>query len=206
MEPLPSLDWIRSSSNAQPDSPLAVILGSLLEPSTVLIQTLVPQLHDKLQNYPSSLNTYAQLIDLAINQVRTWDKDLQAQFILGHPRIGETKNLSTFSANEQGAAHPTATPTPPAVLARLAHLNAYYERCYPQLVYIIFVDGRSRAQIVRVLEDHLGLEPSLSIDNPPLEAATIVEVGSQKWLNELERAVTDIGLIAKSRLRSLGAE
>ncbi|KAJ3863534.1 Oxo-4-hydroxy-4-carboxy-5-ureidoimidazoline decarboxylase [Lentinula novae-zelandiae] len=203
MEPLPSLERIRSSASAQP---LTDTLTSLLESSSVLFQTLVPQLHDKLQNLPLPLESYAQLIELAINQVRTWDNDLQAQFISGHPRIGETKNLSTFSAKEQGTTHPTSTPTPPKVLARLAHLNAYYERRYPKLVYIIFVNGRSRAEIVRVLEDHLGLEHSLSIDGPSLDAAVPVEIGSQTWLGELDRAVIDVGLIAKSRLRSLGVD
>ncbi|KAJ3745354.1 Oxo-4-hydroxy-4-carboxy-5-ureidoimidazoline decarboxylase [Lentinula detonsa] len=203
---LPSLEAIRSSSSSE--SPLAFTLASLLEPSSVLLQTLVPQLYAKLQNSSSLVKSYTQLIDLAIEQVRTWDQNLQAQFISGHPRIGETKNLSRFSAKEQGAnhRHPTATPTPPDILARLAHLNAYYERRYPKLVYIVFVNGRSREEIVLVLEDHLGLEHSLSMDEPPLDAAVPVEIESQKWLDELERAVEAVGLIAKSRLVASGVE
>ncbi|KAE9398567.1 hypothetical protein BT96DRAFT_920769 [Gymnopus androsaceus JB14] len=201
MAPLPSLESIAST---ELDSPLALTLGSLLEPSPVLTSILVPQLQQKLHN-SSPLQSYAQLIDLAIAKVQTWDTDLQAQFISGHPRIGETKNLSTFSANEQGAGNPVA-PTPPEVLARLAHLNAYYERRYPKLVYIIFVNGRSRAEVVRVLEDHLGLEHSLSKDYPSLDSAVPVDIGSKEWLDELERAVLDVGLIAKSRLKSLGVE
>ncbi|KAJ3967789.1 Oxo-4-hydroxy-4-carboxy-5-ureidoimidazoline decarboxylase [Lentinula raphanica] len=200
MEPLPSLEVIKLD-----EAPLAFTLATLFEPSSVLSQKLVPQLHEKLKSSPSPPTSYGELIDLAIDQVRTWNVDLQAKFISGHPRIGETKNLSMLSAKEQGANsdRPNVQPTPPKVLARLAHLNAYYERCYPKLVYIVFVNGRSRAEIVGVLEDHLGLAHSLSIDEPALETADPVHVGSQKWLDELERAVRDVGLIAKSRLRAL---
>ncbi|KAF9069748.1 Oxo-4-hydroxy-4-carboxy-5-ureidoimidazoline decarboxylase [Rhodocollybia butyracea] len=203
---LPPITAITFATDSQPDSPLTDTLRSLLEPSQVLTSTLVPQIHQKLQSSSLLLSSYAQLIDMAISQVRSWDTDLQAQFISGHPRIGETKNLSSFSAKEQGASSLTTALTSPDVLERLAYLNAYYERRYPKLVYIIFVNGRSRVEIVRVLEDHLGLEHSLSTEEPPLNTVIPVEIGSKEWLEELERAVIDVGLIAKSRLKALSVE
>jgi len=42
-------------------------------------------------------------------------------------------------------------------------LNAFYEETYPNLRYITFVNGRSRAEIVPELEVHLSLSLSLSL-------------------------------------------
>ena len=80
---------------------------------------------------------------VASNVISGWDDDLKTQFIAGHPRIGEVNGLSQLSAQEQAA-----KATPPEVLARLAHLNTCYENHYPGLIYITFVNGRSRAQIM----------------------------------------------------------
>ncbi|KAH7335233.1 Oxo-4-hydroxy-4-carboxy-5-ureidoimidazoline decarboxylase, partial [Rhizoctonia solani] len=108
----------------------------------------------------------------------------QAQFIAGHPRIGEVSNLSALSAAEQ-AKHAT----PPEVLERLKGLNEAYEKRYPGLVYITFVNGRTRAEIVPEMEEAIAGDP--------------VEVGGEEWTKELRRALMDVGKIAKSRLSKL---
>jgi len=97
-------------------------------------------------------------------------------------------------------------PTPPEVLARLAHLNACYEAKYPGLRYIIFVNGRSRQEVAREMETLLELEHSLSPDEPVVTSIVPVEVGNDEWKNELDRAVHDIECIAKSRLKNLGVQ
>jgi 2-oxo-4-hydroxy-4-carboxy--5-ureidoimidazoline (OHCU) decarboxylase len=178
------------------ESNLASVLSVLLEPSDILYSTLVPGLVSSGQRFTS----YADLIDAAIAEVTSWDVPLQAQFIAAHPRIGETKNLSALSAKEQGAT-PTVVPTLPEVLARLAHLNACYERRYPGLRYITFVNGRSRAAIAVEMEDLLGLPNSLSADEPSLEEIRPIQPDADpSWGIELDRAVFDVGRIAKSRL------
>ncbi|KAJ7281910.1 Oxo-4-hydroxy-4-carboxy-5-ureidoimidazoline decarboxylase [Mycena rebaudengoi] len=179
-------------------SHLANVLSVLFEPSDILFSALVPQLAASTEKFTS----YTALIDAAIVQVASWDMALSAQFIEGHPRIGETKNLSAHSAKEQGATS-TVAPTPPEVLARLAHLNACYERRYSGLRYITFVNGRSRAAIAREMEDVLELPHSLSPDQPPVEEIKQIERGSRAWNSELERAVLDVGRIAKSRLSAI---
>jgi len=90
------------------------------------------------------------------------------------------------------------------VLARLAHLNACYERRYLGLRYITFVNGRSRGAIAEEMEDVLGVEHSLSPDQPDIGGIESVSVGGVEWKAELDRAVADVGQIAKSRLRALG--
>ena len=67
-----------------------------------------------------------------------------------HPRIGATGDLSARSAAEQRAGEATD----PEILAALAELNDAYEhrfgfRC------VVFVQGRSRADIVPVLRARL---------------------------------------------------
>jgi 2-oxo-4-hydroxy-4-carboxy--5-ureidoimidazoline (OHCU) decarboxylase len=180
------------------ESQLGHVLSVLLEPSPLIFDTLVPDLVNAGKRFAS----YTDLIDAAIAQVATWDLPLRAKFIEGHPRIGETKNLSALSAKEQGAT-PTVSPTPPEVLARLAHLNACYERRYPGLRYITFVNGRSRAAVALEMEDVLGLPHSLSPDQPPVGEVSPIETGTDAWRSELDRAVLDVGRIAQSRLGSI---
>jgi 2-oxo-4-hydroxy-4-carboxy--5-ureidoimidazoline (OHCU) decarboxylase len=186
----------QGSSNA-----LAVALEILFEHSPVLINTLQPQLRDMLNKSSLPLQSYTQLIDYAIAQIMSWDLSAQSQFISGHPRIGENKNLSKLSAKEQGSG---VIPTSPKVLARLSHLNACYEIRYPGLRYITFVNGRTRLAIAEEMEDMLGLPHSLSPDDPPFDTIYPIDISSEEWKRELNRAVVDIGLIAKSRLGALG--
>ncbi|KAF8202222.1 Oxo-4-hydroxy-4-carboxy-5-ureidoimidazoline decarboxylase [Pholiota molesta] len=199
MATLPSLAGIQSLPSS-PESPLAVALELLFEHSPVLINVLEPQIGVALKS-SAQLESYAELVDIALSEIAKWDIQAKAEFISGHPRIGESKNLSTLSANEQGAQ--AVKPTPPEVLARLAHLNACYEIKYPGLRYITFVNGRSRAIIAEEMEDKLNLAHSLAIDEPALESILPIEFASEDWRIELDRAICDIGRIAKSRLRTL---
>lgn len=194
MATLPTLAEIQQGSS----DALAVALELLFEHSPILINTLEPQLRANLP----VLESYTQLIDSALVQIARWDLSAQSQFISGHPRIGENKNLSKLSANEQGSG---IVPTSPEVLARLAHLNACYEVRYPELRYITFVNGRTRLAIAEEMEDALGIPHSLSPDDP-LDTISPVDISGEEWKRELDRAVFDIGRIAKSRLGALGVE
>lgn len=188
-------------------APLAKTLSLLFEKSPILFSKLVPQLATSLTHDPSSVTTYTDLIDKAIESISSWDDSHKAEFVKGHPRIGESHNLSKLSAKEQGTNNPNASAaTPPEVLARLAHLNACYEHVYPDLVYITFVNGRSRAAIAEEIEDVLGIEHSLDASEPPAVELVVVGKGETKWRSELNRAVVDVGRIAKSRLKGLGVE
>lgn len=203
MTALPSLSTINEDDDSS-SSPIAVTLSLLLEPSSVLLDRVVPEIR-KLLPYRAPFASYAELIDATFQVIPTLDVKEKAEFIAGHPRIGETKNLSNLSAKEQGTTQ-TTNSTPPEVLARLGHLNACYEKKYPCLRYITFVNGRSRAAIVEEMEDKLEFEHSLSPTYPSIESLDPVDVEGEDWLSELERAIVDVGKIAKSRLAGLGVE
>ena len=65
-----------------------------------------------------------------------------------HPRIGATAGLSARSAAEQGDA------ADPETLRALELLNAEYERTFG-FRCVVFVNGRSRAEIVPVVQARL---------------------------------------------------
>ncbi|THH02672.1 hypothetical protein EW026_g189 [Hermanssonia centrifuga] len=196
MSSLPLFSAVLASSS-DPGSPLAQALVILFEPSTTLYTHLLPQL---AQHLPSAnVAAYNDLIDASLHVISLWDDVLKAEFIAGHPRIGEMQNLSHLSSKEQAA-----VATPPEVLARLKYLNAYYEYRYPGLRYITFVNGRSRAMIKEEMEDVLGLPHSLDAREEARDMSTVM-VGGKEWRAELERAVQEVGRIAKSRLSTLGA-
>jgi len=185
-------------SSADQSAPLTNVLSILFEPSDVLLVHLVPQVKERLIS--DEVTTYCGLIDASLTVISEWDEELRTKFIAGHPRIGEVdQNLSKFSAQEQAA-----YTTPPEVLARLQHLNACYERRYPGLIYITFVNGRTRAAIKEEIEDKLGLSRSLSTNQPPLSSITGIPKDDKRWREELERAVQDVGKIAESRVRGMG--
>lgn len=174
-------------------------LSILFEPSDVLRDNVVPL----LVNPTPPPKTYTELIDLTEGQLKTLPPLLQATFIAGHPRIGEVKGLSALSAKEQAS-----VATPPAVLKRLAHLNTLYEKKFEGLVYVVFVNGRSRAEIIPLIEEKLNIGPAEEgkEDQPPVDAVVPFTVADEAWLQELDRAVADVALIAKARLRSLTNE
>jgi 2-oxo-4-hydroxy-4-carboxy--5-ureidoimidazoline (OHCU) decarboxylase len=203
---LPSLEQIARSS-PEDDSALAQTLSTLFEETSILLTQLVPQLVNLLRSSSSpQIKSYSSLIDIALQTITTsWDTSFQSQFIAGHPRIGQVKNLSKLSANEQAA-----LATPSEVIARLGYLNQCYEKRYQGLRYIIFVNGRTRTEIMDEMERFLGvgsmLRDGCRVDEPALEGIGSFAVGSREWKDELDRALKDVGLIAKSRLKAFGVQ
>jgi 2-oxo-4-hydroxy-4-carboxy--5-ureidoimidazoline (OHCU) decarboxylase len=179
------------------------VLVTLFEHSDVLARHLLPELLATQRDNPRAdqLSEIENVLRRSMDIIRSWDPELRAHFVGGHPRIGETKNLSVLSSKEQSGG--TSQPTPPEVLTRLTHLNACYEHVYPGLRYITFVNGRSRAVIAEEMEDKLGITHSLSPDQPPVGSFIPVEKQSRVWREELDRAVEDVGRIAQSRLAKL---
>ena len=169
-------------------------IGILFESSDILEAKLVPNLAETITKSPAASRpkSYSDLIDLSLRNINTWDDLERAAFIAGHPRIGEVKGLSALSAAEQAA-----KATSPEVLTRLEYLNAQYEKAFPGLRYITFVRGRSRAEIVPEMEAVLKRGTREEQD------VGIYFPGTDEWLKELDRAIHDIGLIAKARIQHL---
>ena len=73
--------------------------------------------------------------------------DERKEILDAHPAIG-ARATSARSQREQG------TDDDPAVLARLAELNAAYEEKFG-FRFVVFVNGRPRREIVPILEERL---------------------------------------------------
>ncbi|KAF8498531.1 Oxo-4-hydroxy-4-carboxy-5-ureidoimidazoline decarboxylase [Russula emetica] len=193
---LPSVTEIYASRDTSRDGPLARAFATLFEPSPALFEFLVPSVitivEDSRRHIPR--RTFNALINNGIRELDDWPHSQQASFIGGHPRIGEVKGLSALSASEQ-AAHATA----PEILARLLELNEEYERRYPGLRYITFVNGRSRKMIMEEMEEKLGVGDGWEKG----DSKEVHPLGSEEWVSEVRRALKDIGEIAKSRLVAL---
>jgi 2-oxo-4-hydroxy-4-carboxy--5-ureidoimidazoline (OHCU) decarboxylase len=193
---LPSVSDIYASRDVSRDGPLVQAFATLFEPSPALFEFLVPSVITTISHSRGHTpnHTYNALIDIAISVLEGWPHDQQASFLGGHPRIGEVKGLSALSASEQ-AAHAT----PPQVLARLLVLNEEYERRYPGLRYITFVNGRSRTAIMGEMEEKLGIGDAWVQG----DSKEVYRPGSEEWGSEVRRALKDVGNIAKSRLAAL---
>jgi 2-oxo-4-hydroxy-4-carboxy-5-ureidoimidazoline decarboxylase len=115
----------------------------------------------------------AELIALAMPQ------DEQLELIDAHPRLGAPPaSVSALSHREQGYDRETTE-----AIAELARLNAAYEERFG-FRYCVFVDGRSRAALVPVLEAALDADREA----------------------EIRRALIDVVAIARDRARRLAAE
>ena len=97
----------------------------------------------------------------------------QQELLDAHPAIGQRGGLSPRSAVEQGS------DDDPAVLEELARLNADYEARHG-FRFVVFVNRRSKAQILEVLNSRIG--------NPTQD--------------ELETALGELVAIAESRWSS----
>jgi 2-oxo-4-hydroxy-4-carboxy--5-ureidoimidazoline (OHCU) decarboxylase len=75
-------------------------------------------------------------------------EDEQIEALGTHPRIGQRVNISEQAALEQGSDED------PVLLAALAKLNKSYEQKYG-FRFVVFVDGRPRAEILSVLRQRL---------------------------------------------------
>ena len=192
---LPSLDEIHKSTPDDGWGALKQVVSTLFEHSPVLDEHLVPNLAS------STFTSYADLIDRSADIIRSWPPALQSSFISGHPRIGEQspKQLSALSASEQARYH-----TPPWVIERLGWLNGVYEERYGGLRYITFVNGRTRREVMEEMESALGVEKAEWKGGKAVSPAGSTEVGGEEWSKELERAVGEVILIAKDRVRKLG--
>jgi 2-oxo-4-hydroxy-4-carboxy--5-ureidoimidazoline (OHCU) decarboxylase len=106
-------------------------------------------------------------------------EDEQVELLNAHPRIGAVPtSVSAMSYREQGYDRDPGTAE---LQARLDRLNVEYEARFG-FRFVVFVAGRSRAEIADVMQRHLGEDRDA----------------------ELERALRDVVAIARDRAARLG--
>ena len=197
--------------NATPDQ-LSPILSRLLECPKELLPDLAAQSAAAIADLPedSRPESYEGLLDVArfcIEDEPGWAVKERAKFIGGHPRIGApltapTSELSEESRKEQMK----GGQVDPAVLEKLARLNAIYEAKYPGLRFVTYVAGRSRAAVADELEALLGAQTAALKKASDLPQRQVRGEGTKEWQAELERASEALFEIGVDRAGKLTAE
>jgi 2-oxo-4-hydroxy-4-carboxy--5-ureidoimidazoline (OHCU) decarboxylase len=158
---LPSISLVPSLSTPE----LAAILDHLFETCVPLHTLSVNLLRD--ENFSSYDDLIAsvgvQLSDLAESS-STSDTQWLESILAAHPRLGEKKIESAQSKGEQAQLASEGD----SDVDKLAGLNATYERNFPGLRYVVFVNGRDRTTIMddmaaRISRGDIALEKSEAI-------------------------------------------
>lgn len=135
-----------------------------------------PRFIERMAN--EEVASYDGLLDRAEQIAAQIPEDEQLELIDGHPRIGAApQTVSATSFHEQGYDRDPGTAE---LQARLDRLNESYETEFG-FRFVIFVAGRPRMEIADALEGRM--------------------LASRE--EELERALSDVFLIARSRLDKL---
>lgn len=148
-------------------------------PNEVLTQLFegAPRFVTRLAAEP--VESWSGLLDRAERIALTMPEEEQLELLDAHPRIGASPAaVSPMSFREQGYDHDLDTGE---LQARLDRLNADYEQRFG-FRFVVFVNGRSRANIADVMEGRLS-------------------AGREE---EKRRALMDVVAIARRRLVSLG--
>lgn len=144
---LPSIDSIPSLSTEE----RAAILDLLFEPSQQLHTLSVPLLHE--QSFSSYQDMIAavgvQLTELS-ESASTSDTAWLEDILGSHPRLGAKKVESAQSQAEQAQLQGSAEEA-----EQLRSLNEEYEKKFPGLRYVVFVNGRSRPVIMDDMRERI---------------------------------------------------
>ncbi|MCJ1380015.1 hypothetical protein MMC17_003118 [Xylographa soralifera] len=139
LPPISSLPSLTSSERA-------AVLDLLFEPCVQLHTLSVALLQERA--FPSYDDMIAsigvQLTDLA-ESTSTSDKEWVESILAAHPRLGDKKVDSSQSRAEQAQLNIGGDDESKS----LARLNEEYETTFPGLRYVVFVNGRSRAAVMK---------------------------------------------------------
>ncbi|ODV93845.1 hypothetical protein PACTADRAFT_29100, partial [Pachysolen tannophilus NRRL Y-2460] len=126
------------------------LLNHLFEPCPTLTSLLIPELskYSKFNNYKELIETVrSYLLSLLAAKDQSSSIDRINKIISAHPRLGPQKTpnskLSSHSSSEQ-----KNLSSSPEDAKRLAEMNDLYEKTFPGLRYVVFVNGRSRDIII----------------------------------------------------------
>lgn len=138
---------------------LTLILDNLFEPCPALTNYLLPELiHKPLKSYSELIDLSRQRLDELYNSKYPYESelhDLICKIVSAHPRLGVPKvnvsKLSEHSRNEQRSLESGSE----ELSKKLKSLNEKYELTYPGLRFVVFVNGRSREEIMKTMNSRI---------------------------------------------------
>ncbi|MCJ1389430.1 hypothetical protein MMC18_002287 [Xylographa bjoerkii] len=130
----------------------AAVLDLLFEPCVQLHTLSVALLQERaFPSYDDMIATIGvQLTDLA-GSISTSDKEWLETILASHPRLGDKKVTSSQSRAEQAQLNMGEDDES----KELARLNEEYETTFPGLRYVVFVNGRSRAAVMKDMTERI---------------------------------------------------
>lgn len=121
------------------------VLDALFEPSTALHTLSLDLLHTHtFQSYNDLIASIGlQLIDLS-ESISSSDIEWLDKILGAHPRLGSKNVESTQSKQEQAQLNSGGEDE----AMKLKALNDEYEAAFPGLIYVVFVNGRGKPEIM----------------------------------------------------------
>lgn len=166
-------------------------MSVLFEPSWGLIQLIING--EGIMARAQGLRNYGDFIELVRSELVQKCVDVEVEIkdasssqyiellkdvVNAHPRLGESKKqLSTHSLLEQRNLQNGQDS--PEVTKRLQELNKEYEKVYPGLRFVLFVNGRNRPEVIGVMESRIS--------------------SGNSWFKEMETAIQELCNIAQDR-------
>ncbi|RDL39534.1 Uncharacterized protein BP5553_03874 [Venustampulla echinocandica] len=128
------------------------VLDALFEPCTALHTLSLDFLHDKkFTSYNDLIASIGvQLSDLS-ESPSTSDSKWLDKILGAHPRLGEKKVESAQAKAEQAQLNTGGEQE----AVELRNLNDEYEKTFPGLRYVVFVNGRSRPVIMESMRERI---------------------------------------------------
>lgn len=159
---LPSISDLKKCSSSE----LSVVIAHLFEPTSFLTNLIYTNLISPSSSSSPSFSTYPEfiecvrklLLDLPIPSSSSSLDPGIANVIGAHPRLGAKKVDSAQSQKEQSSLQRS-----PKDLEKIRLLNSIYERTFPGLRYVVFVNARpldviADNMIVRIERNDFQLE------------------------------------------------
>lgn len=120
------------------------VLDHLFEPCATLAELVISRVLTK------PFSSYQELIETSRSELLAFlegnsESPKVSKIISAHPRLGPSKDkLSSHSSSEQKSLAGTEEEA-----RKLAALNDAYEAAFPGLRYVVFVNGRSREEVMK---------------------------------------------------------
>lgn len=169
----------------------AAILDLLFEPSTQLHTLAVPLLHQqKFQAWDDLIATIGNQLTELSESASTSDTAWLEDILVSHPRLGAKKVDSAQSQAEQAQLQGNAEEG-----EQLRALNEEYERKYPGLRYVVFVNGRSRPAIMDDMRSR--------ISNSDLKTERLTAIRVSTSISERLRAFHGTKLIVLAIVKAM---
>lgn len=151
-----------------PYEKVSSVLGLLFEPTdslNKLIYTTIIQSSstsnsnsnsNSLDSYPTLIEKVRTLLLTSIDPSDDSQKDLVSEIIAAHPRLGSKKVDSEQSKKEQASLQSGSQQDQQQQLQqKLNELNQVYEKTFPGLRFVVFVNGRPLPEILQIMEKRI---------------------------------------------------